>query len=197
MKAIVATEKNWGIGKGGDLLIHLPGDLEFFREQTMGKVLIMGRKTLESLPGSRPLDGRTTIVLTRDENYRPAYLEKLDEKGQITLKSGRKVTPGTCILAKSYDEMMVKLLALEASEGIDIEEDVYVAGGESIYEMMFPYCNEFVVTRIDKAIDADRFFPNLDSKVADGSMKILWESEPCRDEKTGAEYKFVRYATVK
>ena len=193
MKAIVATEKNWGIGKEGDLLIHLPGDLQFFKEQTMGKVLIMGRKTLESLPGGRPLEGRTTILLTRDENYRPAYMDRLDENGQITLKSGRKVTPGRLIIAGGYDELMTKLLVLEAMEGIDIEDGVMVAGGESIYRMFLPYCREFIVTRIEKEIGADRFFPNLDEKVLSGEMTVVWESEPQKDEESGTEYRFVRY----
>ena len=193
MKAIVATEKNWGIGKDGNLLIHLPGDLKFFKEETMGKVLIMGRKTLESLPGGRPLEGRTTIVLTRDENYRPAYMDKLDAEGQITLKSGKKVTPGRMILAGNYDELMTKLLVMEAMDGIDIEEDVMVAGGESIYDMFAPYCNEFIVTRIDKEIEADRFFPNLDDEVKSGKMQIAWGSAPQRDEVSGTEYRFVRY----
>ena len=53
MKAIAAVDKNWGIGKDGKLLAHLPGDLKYFRENTLGKVLIMGRKTLESLPGGK------------------------------------------------------------------------------------------------------------------------------------------------
>ena len=57
MNMIVATDKNWGIGKEGHLLTHLSGDLKYFKERTMGKVVVMGRKTLESLPGGKPLPG--------------------------------------------------------------------------------------------------------------------------------------------
>lgn len=69
MKLIVAADKNWAIGKDNNLLCHLPGDLKYFKEKTMGKTVVMGRKTLESLPGGKPLPKRTNIVLTRDANF--------------------------------------------------------------------------------------------------------------------------------
>ena len=74
MNMIVATDKNWGIGKEGHLLTHLSGDLKYFKERTMGKVVVMGRKTLESLPGGKPLPGRTNIVLTANPDYEKALL---------------------------------------------------------------------------------------------------------------------------
>ena len=55
MKIIVAADKNWAIGREGELLCHIPGDLKYFKEKTTGKIVVMGRKTLESLPGGRPL----------------------------------------------------------------------------------------------------------------------------------------------
>lgn len=70
MKAIVAVDKNWGIGKNQKLLVHLPGDLKYFKEKTMGKTVVMGRETLESLPGGKPLPGRHNIVLTSDSCYK-------------------------------------------------------------------------------------------------------------------------------
>ncbi len=69
MKMIVAADRNWGIGKDGRLLAHLSGDLRYFKERTLGKTIIMGRTTLESLPGGRPLPGRTTFVMTRNADY--------------------------------------------------------------------------------------------------------------------------------
>ena len=69
MKLIVAADKNWGIGRNGKLLCHISGDLKYFKEKTMGKTVVMGRKTLESLPGGKPLPGRTNIVLTRDRGF--------------------------------------------------------------------------------------------------------------------------------
>ena len=65
MKAIAAADRNWAIGNKGSLLCHIPGDLKYFKEKTIGKTVVMGRKTLESLPGGRPLPGMQTIVLSR------------------------------------------------------------------------------------------------------------------------------------
>ena len=67
MKAILAAAENWAIGKDGGLLVHLPGDLKYFKTVTLGKTVIMGRVTLESLPGKKPLPNRRNIVLTRGE----------------------------------------------------------------------------------------------------------------------------------
>ena len=65
MNAIVVVDQNWGIGREGNLLVHLPGDLKYYKEKTIGNHIIVGRKTLESFPGGKPLPGRENIVLTR------------------------------------------------------------------------------------------------------------------------------------
>lgn len=70
MNVIVAVDKNWGIGKDNKLLVSIPSDMKFFREETMNKVVVMGRKTLESFPNGLPLKRRTNIVLTKDRNYK-------------------------------------------------------------------------------------------------------------------------------
>ena len=70
MNIIVAVDKNWAIGKDNKLLVSIPSDMKFFRETTTGKVVVMGRKTLESFPGGQPLKKRTNIVLTSDRNYK-------------------------------------------------------------------------------------------------------------------------------
>jgi len=64
MKAIVAVDEKWGIGKNNDLLFSLPADMKFFRETTMGKVVVMGSRTLKSFPNGNPLKNRTNIVLS-------------------------------------------------------------------------------------------------------------------------------------
>jgi dihydrofolate reductase len=70
MNTIVVVDQNWNIGREEGLLAHLPGDLKYFKEKTLGKTLVMGRKTLESLPGSKPLSGRDHIVLTRNVQFK-------------------------------------------------------------------------------------------------------------------------------
>ncbi|MBQ7985770.1 MAG: dihydrofolate reductase [Clostridia bacterium] len=69
MKLIVAVSENWGIGKDNDLLFSIPKDMKFFRETTMGKTVILGRKNLESFPNAKPLPKRPNIILIRDKTF--------------------------------------------------------------------------------------------------------------------------------
>ena len=133
MNLIVAVDKNWAIGLGNKLLVSIPADMKFFRQTTTGKVVVMGRKTLESFTGGQPLKNRTNIVITRDANY--------------------KVKDG--IVVSTIEEALEELKKYN-------DEDIFVIGGESIYRQMLPYCKTAFVTKIDHAYDADTFFPNLD-----------------------------------
>lgn len=135
MNLIVAVDKNWAIGKENKLLVSIPQDMKFFRETTMGKVVVMGRKTLESFPGGQPLKKRTNIVITRDKNY--------------SVKDA--------IVVHSVEEALEELKKYNS-------EDIYVIGGESIYRQMLPHCDVAHVTKIDHAYEADTYFPNLDEK---------------------------------
>mgnify|MGYP000140451574 CR=1 FL=1 len=69
MKAILSADRKWGLGYQGRLLVSIPSDLRFFRETTMGHVVVMGRKTLATLPAGQPLKGRTNIILSRDPEW--------------------------------------------------------------------------------------------------------------------------------
>lgn len=69
MKLIAAVSENWGIGKDNKLLFNIPKDMQFFREKTTGKTVILGRKNLESFPGGKPLKNRTNVVLTHDKGF--------------------------------------------------------------------------------------------------------------------------------
>lgn len=133
MNLIVAVDKNWAIGCGNRLLVSIPADMKFFRETTMGKVVVMGRKNLESFPAGQPLKNRTNIVITKDKNYK--------------VKDAVVVT--------SVEEALEELKKYG-------EEEIYVIGGESIYRQLLPYCKTAYVTKIDHAYEADTYFPNLD-----------------------------------
>ena len=133
MNIIVAADKNWAIGKNNKLLVSIPQDMKFFRETTTGKVVVMGRKTLESFPGGQPLKKRVNIVLTPDKNYQVNGAD----------------------IVHSIDALLEELKKYPA-------EDIYVIGGESIYRQLLPYCDKAYVTKIEHAYDADTFFPNLD-----------------------------------
>ncbi|MDF2587132.1 MAG: hypothetical protein K0S41_973 [Anaerocolumna sp.] len=133
MNLIVAVDKNWAIGYQNKLLISIPEDMRFFRDETTNKVVILGRNTLETFPGGRPLRDRTNIVITSKPDM------KIDG----------------AIVVHSIEE------ALEAVKDYK-SEDVYVIGGASIYKQMLEYCDVAHVTKIDYAYQADTYFPNLD-----------------------------------
>lgn len=133
MNLIVAVDKNWAIGCNNQLLVSIPSDMKFFRETTTGKVVVMGRKTLESFPGGQPLKKRTNIVITSN----PTYKVK------------------DAVVVSGIEEAVEELKKYK-------EDDIYVIGGESIYRQMLPYCKTAYVTKIDHAYAADTFFPNLD-----------------------------------
>ena len=134
MNAIVVVDRKWAIGRDGGLLVHLPGDLKYFRERTLGKVNVVGRKTLQSFPGGKPLPGRTNVVLTRDMSF-----EAQD-----------------CVILHSREEVLEYAGKYPA-------EDVFISGGAEVYRQFLDDCDTFYVTKIDSEFDADRFFPNLDA----------------------------------
>lgn len=132
MNLIAAADRNWAIGNKGRLLAKIPEDMQFFREKTVGGAVIMGRKTLESLPGERPLPDRTNIVLTRKKDY------------------GRE----GILVVHSIEEAWE--LAEECSS-----QNVYVIGGGSIYQQLLPFCDTAYITRLSYAYEADTYFPPL------------------------------------
>lgn len=134
MNMIVAVDNNWAIGCSNQLLVSIPNDHKMFRQMTTGKVVVLGRKTLETFPQGLPLKNRTNIILSRNERYqvKDAYI------------------------VHSLEELLRKLDQYDT-------KDVFIIGGESIYRMMLPYCDTVHVTKIDHEYEADSYFPNLDA----------------------------------
>ena len=210
MKAIVNVNRDWAIGRGNDLLCRIPEDMRFFRSATAGKTVVMGRKTLESFPGKKPLKGRVNVVLTRDASRIPGEaLEAADtsvilddargadELDRILRKREQKIPEGqkpeTVLVLVSSPEKLLKYVRSAVSSGVLKEEDVCIIGGASVYEKMLPYCDFCLVTvnDYDPPADApaDSWFPNLDAdpgwvKIRQGDMK---ESE-------GVHFCFCEYA---
>ena len=83
MFAIVAADRNWAIGRGGDQLCYIPADLRRFKALTTGHSVILGRKTLSTFPGGRPLPGRRNLVLSRDPDFRPEGAEVFRDLGAL------------------------------------------------------------------------------------------------------------------
>ena len=135
MNLIAAVDKNWAIGRNNKLLVSIPDDMKFFRETTTGKVVVMGRKTLESFPGKKPLKNRVNIVLTGDRSYQA----------------------DGAVIVHDMEELHEELKKYPS-------EDIYVIGGESIYKQLLDECDVAHITKIDFAYEADAWFPNLDEK---------------------------------
>ena len=133
MNLIVAVDNNWAIGCKNSLLVSIPADHKMFRQETTGKVVVLGRKTLETFPQGMPLKNRTNIILSTnpDDQVKDA------------------------IIVHSKEELLEELKKYNS-------EDVYIIGGESVYRMMLPYCDVAHVTKIDHEYEADAYFPNLD-----------------------------------
>ena len=133
MNIIAAVDNNWAIGFRGQLLVSIPNDQRHFREETTGKVVVLGRKTLQTFPQGQPLKNRTNIILSTDKKY------------QVK----------DAIVVHSVEELLEELKKYPS-------EDIYIIGGESIYRQMLPYCDTAHITKIDHEYQADTYFPNLD-----------------------------------
>lgn len=133
MNMIAAVDKNWAIGNKGSLLVRIPADQRLLRQETAGKVVVMGRKTLEGLPGGRPFDHCSNIVMSTDSG--------------LTVRGA--------VVCHDLQELFEKL------KGTD-PDDVCVIGGGQIYRLLLPYCDKVHITRIEHAYLADTWFPNLD-----------------------------------
>lgn len=133
MNLIVAVDNNWAIGNKNELLIRIPNDHKHFREETTGKVVVLGRKTLETFPQGQPLKNRTNIILSTDKNYKVK----------------------DALVVHSIEELLEELKKYN-------DEDIYIIGGDSVYRQMLPYCNVAHITKIDHEYEADSYFPNLD-----------------------------------
>lgn len=135
---IVAASKNNVIGIDGDLPWNIPEDLKFFKDKTSGRIMIMGRKTFESLPGGKPLPNRLHIVVTRNEAY----------------------THDGVIVVKDIDSAII-----EAAKHTDkYGDEVFVIGGGQIYKQSIEKMDRIYLTRIHQEIEGDTYYPEVPSQ---------------------------------
>ena len=132
---IVAVSRNGAIGLNNQLPWYLPEDLKYFKSVTMGKPLIMGRKTFDSI--GRPLPGRANIVLTRDPQW---------------------ISDGVEVVQSIEQALLAGEIACEAA---DVDE-IMVIGGEQIYRMTLDLADRIYLTQVDADVEGDAFFPNID-----------------------------------
>lgn len=131
---IAAMARNRVIGINNSLPWHLPADFKHFKRATLGKPVVMGRLTYESI--GKPLPGRTNIIVTSDTKYQP---DNADD---------------TCIIAHTLDD------ALSAAGDVD---EIMIIGGASFYAQALPHADRLYLTIIDEDFDGDAWFPEFDA----------------------------------
>ncbi len=133
MNLIVAADNKWGIGRDGGLLASIPTDMKYFKEHTLDKVVVMGRRTLESMPGKRGLPKRINYVLTTNPDYEAER----------------------CTVVNSEDELWQELSQYEP-------DDVFLIGGAALYNKFYKLCDRLYVTKMNADLNADTFIVNFD-----------------------------------
>lgn len=168
--AIVAVDGNNGIGFDGELLERIPEDMKRFKELTKGEVVIMGRKTWESLP-VQPLPERDNLIISSTLRF-------------AQMKDGYPI--GAFPI-----ETLKTTLAFARHEGVKPHKDFFIIGGGQIYEQLLPYCDTIYMTRIDIVHEnVDTYFPPLD--LTEWSL-VEWSDWR---EYNGIPYRFLTYKRV-
>ena len=133
MNLIAAADSKWGIGRDGGLLASIPTDMRYFRDHTMGKVVVMGRRTLESMPGKKGLPGRINFVLTSNPDFRAER----------------------CTVVNGIEELREEIAKYDP-------DDVFLIGGATLYNRLYRECDRLYVTKIDADLGADTFITDFD-----------------------------------
>lgn len=147
---IAAVDKNWGIGNKGQMLTVIPADQKLFRQETLGKIIVMGYKTFLTFPAQRPLDGRVNLILTK--------------KQDLSVKGAE--------ICHSVEETLVRIDELKKEKNLT-DQDVFIIGGESVYRQFLPFCEKAQITWIDFSYVADTHMVDLEAE----GWKLIRRSE--------------------
>lgn len=147
---IAAVDKNWGIGNKGQMLTVIPADQKLFRQETLGKIIVMGYKTFLTFPAQRPLDGRVNLILTK--------------KQDLSVKGAE--------ICHSVEETLVRIDELKKEKNLT-DQDVFIIGGESVYKQFLPFCEKAQITWIDFSYAADTHMVDLEAE----GWKLIRRSE--------------------
>lgn len=178
--AIAAVDANWGIGYNGELLEQIPADMKFFKENTTGNIVVMGRKTQDSLP-KKYLPNRLNFVVTNNQNK-----INMDDIIYGTLEDIKTLFKNVAVLEAGRQ-------VLEVENEIPAVKDIYIIGGASIYEQLLPYCDKAYITKIYKSHkNVDSYFPNLDKM--EEEWQLIEESSPVNHK--DFYYSFTTYVRI-
>jgi len=160
LKAIAAMSENRVIGRGNSIPWHLPEDFNWFKKMTTGHILVMGRKTFESI--GKPLPNRTTIILSRTGFEHPG-VKTISVLSELT-----DVERGLQAASASVGEEALK--RPEGRAPMDFEttaavaRQVFICGGAQVYEQALPFCSDLYLTLVKRIVDGDAFFPKFEER---------------------------------
>ncbi|MDF1764623.1 MAG: type 3 dihydrofolate reductase [Oleibacter sp.] len=135
LSLMVALAENRVIGRDNQLPWHLPNDLKYFKQTTLGKPVIMGRKTYESI--GKPLPGRTNIIITRQTDFHAEGIKVVN-----TVEQAQALASSVCL--------------------IDGQKEAMIIGGAEIYGLTLPHCDRLYLTEVHSEVEGDAFFPEFD-----------------------------------
>lgn len=162
---VVAMSQNRAIGKNNQLPWHISEDLKHFKKLTDSGIVIMGRKTFESM-GAKPLPNRTNFVITTNLDYKTDF--------------------DNVIIFHNLDDALTQAASLAHGKGL---ETIWVIGGEKVFEQAMLFTDRLEITHVDTVIeDANAFYPELSDE-----FEASAKSENFRDDNSGLAYQFVTY----
>ena len=159
-KAIAAMSENRVIGLGNIIPWHLPEDFKWFKKMTTGQIVVMGRKTFESI--GKPLPNRTTIILSRTSFRHPGVRTIADLTELQNLERGPQAAsvPGGDATSKRPEGRAPEDPANPATA----ERQVFICGGAQIYEQTLPLCSDLYLTLVKRTVAGDTFFPKFEDR---------------------------------
>jgi dihydrofolate reductase len=166
---VVAMAKNNVIGGENKLLWYLPADMRFFRLLTTNHIVIMGRKTYDSI--GKPLPNRENIVISRAKNI---------------------IVEG-CLIANSLENAIVKANDINRVNTSENQKQIFIIGGEQIYKLSMDMAEKLYITEVDGIFEGDAFFPKIDFSKWQETNRINHKI----DDKNSLNYAFVEYNLLK
>jgi len=180
---IVAMSSNRVIGINNQLPWKLSADMAWFKKQTMNKIILLGRKTWESLP-IRPLPGREHIIISQNNNYQP-----LSVTGEAvnTVHMASSIDNALAIAQDIAQNNEKNKQQIDSNDLQINETELMVIGGATIYQLMLPLCDRLYLTRVIDNFAGDAWFPEFD----ESKWQDVYNEKHSADEKNQYEYEFV------
>lgn len=152
-KAIAAMSENRVIGNGNKIPWHLPEDFKWFKKMTTGQIIVMGRKTFESI--GKPLPNRTTIILSRT-NFQFPGVKTISDLSEIA-----DVERGLQAASNVIEQAALKRTEIRAPAA---SREIFICGGAQIYEQALPLCSDLYLTLVKRTVEGDAFFPPFENQ---------------------------------